>query len=115
MLEEVGHEPRLSDPGGAEQREQPARAVGDRVLVVAPEPLPLALAADERPFEMARDRLRAGEHLDEAERGDGLGLSLERERLDRLDAHGVAHEEARLAADQDRARGPPPARGARRR
>ena len=47
-LEEVGDEARLADPGRAEQREEPARAVGDGVLVVAPEPLPLALATDER-------------------------------------------------------------------
>ena len=91
-LEEVRDEARLADPGRAEQREEPARAVGDRVLVVAPEPLALALAADERRLEVARERRRVAEHLDEPERLDRLGLPLQRERLDRLDADGVADE-----------------------
>ena len=57
-LEEVGDEARLADAGRPEEREEPARAVGDRVLVVAPEPLALALAPDERRLEMARERRR---------------------------------------------------------
>ena len=47
-LEEVGDEPRLADPGRAEQREEPARAIGDGILEIAPEPLALALASHER-------------------------------------------------------------------
>ncbi len=61
-LEEVGDEARLADPGRPEEREEPARAVGDGVLVVAPEPLPLALASDERASRgggRARPRRRA--------------------------------------------------------
>ncbi len=57
-LEEVGDEPRLADAGRAEEREEPARAVGDRVLVVAPEPLALALAPDERRLGVACERPR---------------------------------------------------------
>ncbi len=57
-LEEVGDEARLADAGRAEEREEPARAVGDRVLVVAPEPLALALASDERRLGVAGERLR---------------------------------------------------------
>ena len=52
-FEEVGDEARLADPGRPEQGEEPARAVGDGVLVVAPEALTLALPSDER-------RLRGG-------------------------------------------------------
>ena len=57
-LEEVRDEARLADPGRAEEREEPARAVRDSVLVVAPEPLPLSLASDERCLEVARERTR---------------------------------------------------------
>ncbi len=57
-LEEVGDEARLADAGRAEQREEPARAVGDGVLVVAPEPLALALASDERRLGVTRERRR---------------------------------------------------------
>ena len=67
VLEEVGHEPRLSDPGGAEQGDQPARAVGDCVLVLATEPRPLALAADEHALEVARHGLRTRDHLEQPE------------------------------------------------
>ena len=72
MLEEVGHEPRLSDPGGAEQRDQPARAVGDSVLVLAKEPRSLSLAADQHAFEVACHGLRARDHLEKPESLHGL-------------------------------------------
>ena len=114
-LEEVGDEARLADAGRAEEREEPARAVGDGVLVVAPEPLTLALAADERRLEVARERRGVADHLEEPERLDRLGLPLQRERLDRLDADGVADEQPRLGADERSRRRRPPARGARRR
>ena len=42
-IEEVADKARLADPRGAEQREQSAGAVGDGILVVAPQPLTLAL------------------------------------------------------------------------
>ena len=47
-LDEVEHEARLADTGGAEQGEELARALGDDVLEVGAEPLALAPAADER-------------------------------------------------------------------
>ena len=65
-LEEVGDEARLADPRGAEEREEPARAVGDRVLVVAPQPLALSLPSDERRLGVTRERLRLAEHLERA-------------------------------------------------
>ena len=40
------------------------------------------------------------EHLEQAKRLDGLGLPLQRERLDWLDPNGVADEEPRLGADE---------------
>ena len=100
-LEEVGDEPRLADPRRAEQREESARAIGDRVLVVAPEPLALPLTSDQRRLQMASDRLRVRDHVEKSERLHGLSLSLERERLDRLDTDGISNEDARLGADED--------------
>ena len=99
-LEEVCDETRLPDPGGAEKREQTARAIRHGVLVVAPEALPLTLTPDEGGLGVAGERRSVGDDLEEPERLDRLGLSLQRERLDRLDADGVAHEHARLGADQ---------------
>ncbi len=99
-LQEVGDEPRFADAGRAEKREEPAGSIGDRVVVVAPEALTLALAPHERRFRVTRKRLGAGEHLNEPERLDRLGLPFEHERLDRFDANRVAHEEPRLRADQ---------------
>ena len=55
--EEVGDEAGLADTRGPEQGEEPARALGDRVLEVAPETFALALAADQRRVESPRDRL----------------------------------------------------------
>ena len=100
-FEEVADEARLADPRGAEQREQPAGAVGDGILVVAPQPLTLALTPDERRFRMARKRRGTADHLDEPKGLNRLGLALQGERLDRLEEYGVADEQARLGADQD--------------
>ena len=99
-LEEVRDEARLPDPGRAEQREQPARAVGHCILVVAPQPLSLALAADERCLEVPREPVGARKHLDESVCLDGGGLPLQRERLDRLDPNRIAHEKSSRGADQ---------------
>jgi hypothetical protein len=99
-LEEVRDEARLADPGGPEQREEAACAVGDSVLEVTPQPLPLALTADERRLQVTRNRVRVRQHVDETERLDRLGLPLERERLDRLQPNRVAHEASRAGADE---------------
>ena len=100
-LEEVGDEARLPDPGRAEQREEPARAVGDRILVVAPQPLPLALAADERRLEVPCERRGAAD----APRGAGTprparDFPFSASGSTALDADGIAHEQSRLGADQ---------------
>jgi hypothetical protein len=100
-LEEVGDEAGLADPGRAEQREESTGAIGDGVLVVAPEPLALALAADERRLEMTRDGAASSITSVSPERLDGLRLALERERLDHLELDRIAHEQARLATDED--------------
>ncbi len=75
-FEEVRDEARLADAGRAEEGEQPAGAVGDGVLVVAPEALPLALAADERRLRVACERRGVAQHLEEPERLDRLRLAL---------------------------------------
>ena len=114
-FEEVRDEARLADAGRAEEREQAACAVGDGVLVVAPEALALALAADERRLRVARERRGVAQHLEEPEGLDGLGLPFQRQRLDGLDANGVAHERSRLGSDERLARTARPARAAPRR
>ena len=92
-LEEVGDEPRLADPGRAEEREEPARAVRDRVLVVAPEPLALSLASDERCLGVTRERTAASVSTSRSRNAStGSDFPLSVERLDRFDADGVADE-----------------------
>jgi hypothetical protein len=49
---------------------------------------------------VTRNGLRVAEDLEQAERVDRLGLPLEHERLDGLDAYRVADEEAGLGADE---------------
>ena len=100
LLEEVGDEPRLADAGRAEQREEPAGAVGGGVLVVAPEPPPFAFPADERRLQVAGEAGRVGEHLEQPEGHDRLRLPLEDERIDRLDANCIPYELAGLGSDQ---------------
>ena len=75
-------------------------AVGYGVLELTTEPRPLALAADQHALEVACDGLRASDHVEQPEGLDGLGLSLQRERLHGRDAHGVADEQPRLGAEQ---------------
>ena len=93
-------------PGRPEQREEPTGAVRDRILVVAPETLALAVSPDERRLEPPRERSRRrSDHLEEPKRLDRLGFPLQRKRLDRLDLHGVPHEQPRLGADKRLRRG----------
>ena len=63
-LQEVRNEPRLPDAGWPEEREETARAVGNGILVVAPETLALPLSADERRLQMAGEGLGSVEHLE---------------------------------------------------
>ena len=115
-LEEVGDEARLADPRRAEQREEPARAVGDGVLEVAPEPLALALTADERRLEVAGERRRVGKHFEQPERLDGLGLSLRASSGSTASTRTASRTRLpRLRADEHLARSAQPARAARRR
>jgi hypothetical protein len=100
VLEEVSHQPRLPYASRAEQRDQSAGAVSDCVLVLTTKPLPFALAADEHALEVPRDRLRTCDHLEQPERLDALRFSLERQRSDGLNTHGVAYEQPRLRPDE---------------
>ena len=63
-LQEVRNEPRLPDAGWPEEREETARAVGNGILVVAPETLALPLSADERRLQTAGEGLGSVEHLE---------------------------------------------------
>jgi hypothetical protein len=59
VLQEIGDEARLSDPGGTDQAEQATAGRRDHVLEVGAEPRSLALAADHRALEAACDADRA--------------------------------------------------------
>ena len=104
-LEEVRDEARLPDAGRPEEREEPTGGVRNRILVVAPETLALAVSPDKRRLEPPRERVGVVRHLEEPKCLDQLGLPLQREWLDRLDLHRVAHEQPGLGADQRLRRG----------
>ncbi len=104
-LEEVRDEARLPDAGRPEEREEPTRAVGHGILVVAPEPLALAVSPDKRRLGPPRERVGVVRYLEQPKGLDRLGLPFQRERLDRLDRHRVAHEQPGLGPDQRLRRG----------
>ena len=103
VLEDVRDEPRLADPGRADQREQTAAARRDHVLEVRAEPRALALAAHHRALEAACDADRAGVQAVQPVRRHLARLPLQRE-LERLGRDGVSHEAQAVVAEQDLAR-----------
>ena len=99
--EELLREPRLPDAGGAEHREQVARALAGDARARRPEQLacrsrPTIGAPRRRPGRLVRPRA-AGRR-----RAARLALRLERGR--RLDLDGVAHQPVGRLAEQDLAR-----------
>ena len=78
-----------------------AGALGERALEGVEEQLALPVAADERRIEPARPARRVGAYAEQAVHDDRLGLALERERLDRLDVHGVADQLVGRVPEQD--------------
>ena len=97
---ELGHETRLSDAGGPEQREQMACALRDGVLEVAGEARQLSLAPDERRIEPTRDGVGRKIDGNEPVGGHRLALSLELERLQRFDDDRVPNESQGRSPDQ---------------
>ena len=104
-LEEVGDEARLADAGRTEEREELTGAIGDRILEGAPETLPFPLAAHERRGEVACDRQRVTEDVEEPICVDRRGLSLQLQRRERLDDDRIADEKSRLGPDENLAVG----------
>ena len=100
MLEEVGHEPRLADPGRADQREQPAGPRLGRVGEIGAEPVALALAPDHRPLEVARTPGGGRIERQQPVGGDRVRLPFHRQRH-RLGLDRVTDEARRLVAEQD--------------
>ena len=85
-LEEVRDEARLPDAGRPEEREETARAVGNGILVVAPETLALPLSPDERRLRTAgRGTRRRSSTCEEPKGLDRLRLPFQLKRLDSLD------------------------------
>src|SRR5205085_3743603 len=91
-LGQLQHEPRLADPGRADQRDEAAAPIGQNALELLVQQLELAFAAHERGIEPAEEGRRVLRGLDEAIRRHALGLPLELERFDRLGLDGVADE-----------------------
>jgi hypothetical protein len=98
--EELRGQTRLPRSGRPEHRHELAGLVGLRSFEGLAQHRQLALAADERGVEAARNRRSPGDHTQHPPGGHRLGLTLELERLDRLDKDGVAHEVVRRVADQ---------------
>ena len=97
--------PRLPDAGRADDGDEPATAVGDRLLERTANTVELPGAAHERGVEPALERLSAFADVHQPVRGDGLGLALRRQRRDRLDLQRAACQPERLLAKEDLARG----------
>ena len=104
-LEEVSDEARLPDAGRPEQREESTGGVRNRILVVAPETLALPVSPHERRLEPPRERVCVVQHPEEPKGLDQLGLPFQREWLNRLDLHRVAHKQPGLGPDQRLGRG----------
>jgi len=97
--QELIHQARLANTGGAENREQVAEALADDVRERVLEELALAIAAHHRRGVPPRYRRRCDG--DQAKGRHRLGLSLRLQRFDRLDLNSVADEAQCLLAEQD--------------
>ena len=116
VRDELGHEARLADAGGPEQREQMARALRDGVLEVAGEARQLSLAPDERRVEPARDGVGTKDRLTRAgRRRTGSRLPFSSSGSSCFDDDRVPYESEGRSPDQDLARARRPARGGPRR
>ena len=101
LVDEGGHEPRLAHAPDAEDREELTGLVAHRPLERAPEERELPFPADHRGVEMPREPGRPGHDLDEADRGDRIGLPLRVHRVDPLHRDRIADERERVLPEQD--------------
>src|SRR5205823_482519 len=90
----------LADPGRPEHQDQRAARLGHRLLEQRAKPVEFVLAADDRRVESPHDPGSFHAYVEEAEGGHSKLLALEGERLDPLDAHGVAHETERVLSEE---------------
>ena len=100
-LQDLGHQARLADPGGAEHGEQLARAIGDRLMESVEQPPPLALAADHRRARALSPPPRVGRDRQQPEGLERRALALDRQRGDRLGVDRVTDQPERVAPEQD--------------
>ena len=115
LVDERGHEPRLPHAPNAEDREELTRLIAHGPVECTSKERELAIPADHRRVEVSGEPGRPRGHLDEAERGHRIGLSLRVQRVDRLDDDRVANERERVFPQQDLARAGQPAPGVPRR
>jgi hypothetical protein len=99
--EQLAGEPRLADSRRADDRRELRCARLDRARERVLEPAELVGAADERGFDRTRESRHLIEQLENPEGWHRLALALQRQRLHRLGANGIAHERLRPSADQN--------------
>ena len=99
--DELGREARLADARVAENGDDSAGPLQHDLIEGRAKPRELDDAADERRVETAGHTGRAGEHVVEPPRLDGLRLPFQVERRDRLGDDCVAHQPDRRVADEN--------------
>jgi hypothetical protein len=100
-LDELAHEPRLADPGRADDGRELRLALACGTLQRLLEERELMRTADEGRVDRAREGAHVGQQLAQAEARHRLRLPLEHKRLHRLCSHLLAHEPLRGLPEQD--------------
>ena len=93
------HQPRLPDPGGAEDGEEDADSIGDGLLQPIGKRLALTRPADHRCVGPPRRARHAGRNRKQAVGADRLLLALDGHRVEWLGGDGVANEPVGRVAD----------------
>ena len=99
--QELGSQPRLADPGVADDRDEPGALVRARFRPGLSQSLQLACPADEPGFVPPLGRVA---DADEPKGRHGVCLPFQLERLDRLGLDRGAHEREGVGAEEDLAR-----------
>ena len=92
---------RLPDPGSAEEGEQVHCSLSRGALERLPQRGQLALPAYQRRIEVVNPRAATGGYRDQSEGGHRVDLALERQLLDRVGRHRLAHQPFGGRPDQD--------------
>ena len=94
-------QPRLADPGGADDRAQLARARAPGAFEHPHDPRTLVVAVDERRARALRTHRRGGGDVQQPVGGDRVAPALDLERAERLGHDGVGDQPVGPGAEQD--------------